>query len=126
LAQVQRFPFPDRLAEHGAFVPAVGRDEFIRVAGKLRVVGVAVVGDLDRRHDRADRLLDAFPVEGGVGHRQVLADLDADLEFHDQSHVVRGPDLRRRAADQRAQDDPGLGRVDTDEAPHFGEESAIL
>ena len=57
---------------------------------RLSVVGVAVVGKLDRRHDGADRTGDALARERRVGGREVLGDLHADLELNDEVDVARG------------------------------------
>jgi hypothetical protein len=118
-AEVQPLPGLDRVAEHRAFVPGVVGDELERVLAQLGVVGVAVVGQLERRHHRAHRLRHALVKERGVGRRQVLGHLHRDLELDQQPAVVGGAHAGRRAAHARLEHGPCLRVVHADEAAHL-------
>jgi hypothetical protein len=59
--EIDAVPVLHRLAEHRSLVPRVVRDQHQRMRCERRVIRVAIVGDLERRHQRADRRRDRFP-----------------------------------------------------------------
>jgi hypothetical protein len=112
-------PVGDRLAQHRALVPGVVGGEQQRVLRQRLVVRIPVIGDLESRHHRAHGLRHALTRVRGVGRRQVLRELDADLELDDEVQVVRRAHapgaLLHLFAVQRAAD----RIVDTDHGTHL-------
>src|SRR5207237_1289164 len=117
--EVDVAPVLDRHAEHRALVPAVVGDELERMPGELAIVGVAIVGELDRRHHRAHEGRDAAARIGRIGGRQVGRHFHGELELDDQMDIVRGAHARGRAVQGRGEHDAGLGSIDADEALHL-------
>ena len=117
--EVDGAPVVDRRPEDCALVPAIVGDELQRMPGERRVVGTSIVGELERRHYRADRLSDPLAREGLVGGRQIFADLHCDLELDDETNVIGGAHARWRAMQRRLEHHAGLRLLDADEAAHL-------
>ena len=89
------------------------------MACELRIVGMAIVGDLDRGHRRLHEGREALSRVRCVRSRQISGQAEGDLELDDEVHVVGGAHPGGRLVERRLEHHAGLRLFDADKSLHL-------
>ena len=114
--EVDAAPLRDRRSEHDAAVPRVLRDKGEGV--ERRVVGVAVLDQLERRQAGGDPAGHGRARPGPIARWQVVAEPYRHLELHAQVVIGREINARWRGVNDLREDGAGGGLVDSGHLLH--------